>query len=153
MPYVTKYLTRLSYLLRQGEPANQVAMLLPTDDAWASFSPGKVSVTDDMKKLVPASLVATILSAGYNLDFTDADAIQRLGIHRQILVLPPTDRIPQATLETIADFAAHGGKVIAVGKDSVASRPKASRCTPPLSATSHRTPHVTRCSMLRSAVL
>lgn len=116
MPYVTRYLTRLSYLLRQGQPANQIAVLLPTDDAWASFAPGKVSVTDDMKTLVPPSLVATILSAGYNLDFTDADAIARLGIHHSILVLPPTDRIPQPALDAIATFVSHGGKVIAIGK-------------------------------------
>lgn len=115
MPFVTGYLTRLSYLLRQGEPANQVAILLPTDDAWASFSPGHVSITDDMKKLVPASLVAAILSSGYNFDFTDADAIQRLGIHHQVVVLPPTQRIPQAAIDALVTFAARGGKVIAVG--------------------------------------
>jgi hypothetical protein len=37
MPAVTAYIGRMSYLLRQGKPANQVAVLLPTDDAWASF--------------------------------------------------------------------------------------------------------------------
>jgi hypothetical protein len=71
---------------------------------------------DCMKKLAPPNLVAAILSAGYNLDFTDADAIDRLGIHLQILILPPTDRIPKDVLEKIVDFAADGGKVIAVGK-------------------------------------
>ena len=45
MPDVTRYIERTSFLLRQGQPANQVALLLPTDDAWARFSPGKVSVT------------------------------------------------------------------------------------------------------------
>ena len=109
-------MTRLSFLLRQGEPANQVSILLPTDDAWAGFSPGKVSVTDAMKTLVPADLVAAILSAGYNVDFTDADAIRSAGIRHQILVLPPTDRIPPQTLDEIASFEAHGGRVIAVGR-------------------------------------
>ncbi|MGA8940451.1 MAG: glycosyl hydrolase [Acidobacteriaceae bacterium] len=116
MPYVTKYLTRLSFLLRQGEPVNQVSILLPTDDAWAGFSPGKVSVTDTMKMLVPANLVAAILSAGYNVDFTDAEAIRSVGIHHQILVLPPTYRISSQTLDEIASFEARGGKVIAVGR-------------------------------------
>ncbi|HMH14372.1 MAG TPA: glycosyl hydrolase [Edaphobacter sp.] len=31
MPSVTTYIARMSWLLRQGEPANQVALLLPTD--------------------------------------------------------------------------------------------------------------------------
>ena len=116
MPAVTNYISRLSYLMRQGQPSNQVAVLLPTDDAWASFSPGKVSITDQMKTLVPPALMANILSAGYNVDFIDADAIDHAGIHHQILVLPPTDRIPAKTLEKIARFASDGGKVIAVGR-------------------------------------
>src|SRR2546430_13765736 len=43
MPQVTQYLQRVSYVLRQGKPVNDVALLLPTDDAWAQFTPGKVS--------------------------------------------------------------------------------------------------------------
>jgi len=38
MPDVTRYLQRVSFLLRQGKPANDVALLLPTDDAWAQFT-------------------------------------------------------------------------------------------------------------------
>src|SRR6202041_3026548 len=45
MPAVTKYVQRVSWLLRQGEPANQVAVLLPTDDAWASFHPTQTTMT------------------------------------------------------------------------------------------------------------
>jgi hypothetical protein len=113
MPAVTQYIARLSWLLRQGKPANQVAILLPTDDAWASFSPSHVTVTGAMQKLVPKELIAAILSAGYNFDFIDAAAINKVGfgIH-QVLVLPPTDRIPVETLRKIHAFTAKGGKVI-----------------------------------------
>ena len=117
MPTVTAYITRLSYLLRQGKPANQVAILLPTDDAWASFSPGKVTVTGTMQKLITPALMSAILSAGYNIDFIDADTIDRQGIgDHQILLLPPTDRIPVTTLKKITAWAEHGGKLIAVGR-------------------------------------
>ena len=117
MPAVTSYLTRISWLLRQGQPANQVALLLPTDDAWASFMPGKVTVTGAMQKLVSPELMSAILSAGYNVDFIDADAIESVGLGtHQVLVLPPTNRIPVKTLAAIAKFKAAGGKVITVGK-------------------------------------
>jgi hypothetical protein len=116
MPAISLYLQRISYLLRQGQPANQVAVLLPTDDAWAGFSPGNVSVTGAMEKLIPPSLIDAILSAGYNYDFTDADAIGLAGLHHSILVLPPTDRIPLATLRKIDQFVAAGGKAIAIGR-------------------------------------
>ena len=105
MPAVTQYIARISWLLRQGEPANQVALLLPTDDAWASFTPGHVTVTGALQKLVRPELMSAILSAGYNVDFIDAETINRQGLgDHQILVLPPTDRIPVETLQRIADW-------------------------------------------------
>jgi alpha-L-rhamnosidase len=116
MPDVTRYIERTSFLLRQGEPANQVALLLPTDDAWARFSPGKVSVTAEMERLITPALMSSILSAGYNVDYIDADAVEKLGIHYPVLVLPPTDRIPAETLLAIQRYVAGGGKVIAVGR-------------------------------------
>jgi hypothetical protein len=116
MADVTRYLARISYLLRQGEPANQVAVLLPTDDAWARFRPGKVSVTAEMDQLVAPSLMSAILSAGYNVDFVDADAVEANGIRYPLLVLPPMDRLPRKTREAIDRYVAGGGKAIAVGR-------------------------------------
>ncbi len=117
MPDVTRYIQRISWLLRQGQPANQVAILLPTDDAWASFSPAHVTVTGAMQKLMPREIIATILSAGYNFDFIDADAINKVGLGtHQILVLPPTDRIPVETLRKIAAWVAAGGKTVSVSR-------------------------------------
>jgi hypothetical protein len=116
MPDVARYIERTSFLLRQGQPANQVALLLPTDDAWASFSPGKVSVTAEMDRLVTPAIMSSILSAGYNVDYIDADAIDKIGIHYPVLVIPPTDRIPVETLRKIQQYVAAGGKAIAVGR-------------------------------------
>ena len=116
LPDVALYIQRISWLLRQGQPANQVAILLPTDDAWASFSPAHVTVTGTMQKLMPSEIISTILSAGYNFDFIDAEAINKVGLStHQILVLPPTDRIPVETLKKIVDWSVHGGKVLSVG--------------------------------------
>ena len=61
--------------------------------------------------------MSAILSAGYNVDYIDADAINSVGLGtHQILVLPPTDRIPVDTLKKIAAWTKAGGKVIAVGQ-------------------------------------
>jgi hypothetical protein len=113
MPAVTQYIARLSWLLRQGKPANQVAVLLPTDDAWASFSPGHTSVTDAMKTLISPDLMATILSAGYNVDYIDAKAIDTIGLgDHQILVIPPTERIPVETMKKLHLWDNTEGQVI-----------------------------------------
>jgi hypothetical protein len=116
MPDVTRYIERTSFLLRQGQPANQVALLLPTDDAWARFSPGKVSVTEEMNQLITPALMSSILSAGYNVDYIDADAVEKTGIHYPVLIIPPTDRIPVATLRAMQRYVGGGGRVIAVGR-------------------------------------
>lgn len=117
MPDVMRYLTRVSWLLRQGKPANDVALLLPEDDAQAAFSPGHVSVTDEMHKRITPELMGAILDAGYNVDYIDAATINKLGeIPYAVLVIPNTERIPLAAYRRIERFATAGGKVIAVGK-------------------------------------
>jgi alpha-L-rhamnosidase len=117
MPDVTRYIGGISYLLRQGKPANQVAILLPTDDAWAAFTPGKDSITAAMAKVITPELMSTILSAGYNIDYIDADAINSVGLGtHQILILPPTDRIPLETLRKISAWVKTGGKTIAIDR-------------------------------------
>ncbi len=116
MPEITKYLQRVSWLLRQGKPANDVAILLPEDDGQSDFTLGRVSVTEQMDKRITGALMGSILDAGYNIDYIDATTINKLGaIPYSILVLPPTNRIPLAAYRLIQSYAAHHGAVIAVG--------------------------------------
>jgi hypothetical protein len=103
--------------MRQGEPANQVAVLLPEDDAWASFSPAHTTMTGALARLITPELMAAILSAGYNVDFISAEAIDKVGFGaHQVLVMPASDRIPTATLRKINAWATQGGHAIAVGR-------------------------------------
>ena len=116
MPDISKYLQRVSWLLRQGKPANDVAILLPEDDAQAAFTPGHVSVTDEMKKRITPQLMSTILDAGYNIDYIDCATIEKLGaLPYPILIIPPTDRIPVSTWRKIVKYSS-ATKVIAIGK-------------------------------------
>ncbi len=114
MPDVTAYLSRVSYLLRQGAPQNDIAVLLPEEDVQARFKPGHVSVSDEMPRLLGPDLVPAILDAGYNFDFIDSAAIDRVGIHYMALVIPGVERLPLATYRHIEDFARRGGLVIAI---------------------------------------
>ena len=131
MPDLSHYLQRVSFALRQGEPANDVALLLPNDDVWASFkaqmhkqsSPtsaagfdetgSNVSIDESMDKVLGKQVIAQVLDAGFNLDFIDADTIDSIGIPYRVLILPAVDRLPVATYEKIAEFTRHGGIVIA----------------------------------------
>lgn len=113
MPDVARYLQRASYMLRQGTPQNDVALLMPTDDAWASFTPGHVAVTDAVPKLLGPTVIPQILDAGFNLDYIDSAAIEKLGIRHRVLVLPGVERISLSSYQKIAQFAANGGIVVA----------------------------------------
>jgi hypothetical protein len=115
MPDVTKYLQRVSWLLRQGKPANDVAVYLPEDDAYAEFKPGKVSISDLMPKWVTPALMQSIEAAGYNVDFIDAAAMKEVGVPYAAVVLPHVTRMSPETMRALAAYAAKGGKVIAVG--------------------------------------
>jgi hypothetical protein len=113
MPDVTGYLTRVSWLLRQGKPANDVAVLLPEEDAQAQFSLAKATVSDRMPELLGPELIPSILDAGYNFDFIDAAAIDRVGIRYPVLVIPNVERLPLTTYKKIAEYARSGGVVLA----------------------------------------
>ena len=115
MPDITRYLQRISYLLRQGKPVADVAVYLPTDDIYARFALGRISVNEGARTVLSPNLVPAILDAGYNFDFIDDDAMAQVGIPYPILVLPAVERIPLASYRKIEDYARKGGVVIAVG--------------------------------------
>lgn len=128
---LTGYLQRVSFALRQGQPANDVALLLPNDDVWSNFfvrpekrhsptsaagfdeSGSNVTIDESMGYYLGRNVIAQILDAGFNLDFIDADAIESLGIPYRVLVVPSVNRLPAATYEKILEFARKGGIVIA----------------------------------------
>ncbi len=125
MPEISKYLQRLSYLMRQGQPANDVAFYLPNSDAWAGFVNPKVHyLIEALKDRVGEHAVAQVLEAGFNLDFIDDDVLSKLGKieggtlamgtnRYKAVVLPNVEKMPLATLQKLDEFARAGGIVIA----------------------------------------
>lgn len=132
MPDLALYLQRVSFALRQGKPANDVALLLPNDDIWSTFavksdstnpvvsqagfntagSNFSIDESMDSNSLV-SRLIPQVLDSGFDVDFIDADAIDTVGIPYAVLILPGIDRLPLATHQKIEEYARHGGIVIA----------------------------------------
>lgn len=116
MPDITLYLQRMSYLLRQGTPANHVAVLLPTEDAQADFNTRNISVSGQMGRLLGPDIVPALLDSGYDFDFIDSEAILLKGIHYPVLVMPGIERLPLAVYRRILEYEQAGGVVIATGR-------------------------------------
>ncbi len=131
MPDLANYLQRVSFALRQGKPANDVALLLPNDDVWSTFAVrsdstkpvisgsgfntegSNFSMDESMGNAVVNTAIQQVLDSGLNVDFIDADAIDAVGIPYAALILPGVDRLPVKTYEKIEEYAQHGGVVIA----------------------------------------
>ena len=120
MPEVAKYMQRVSFVLRQGRPVSDVALFLPTADAWAQATPGPnvpndfvESISDTIGFLLGKQVTKQILDAGLSLDYVDSRMIDQSGIKQPILILPGVTRIPLDTYEKVEAFAESGGTVIA----------------------------------------
>jgi len=115
MPDLALYLQRMCFLLRQGEPANDVALYLSNSDAWAQFTAnGNPSVNEVLAARLGKNIFGRVLDAGFNFDFIDDEAIELVGMPYAAVVLPGVERIPLAALQKIRDYALHGGVVIAI---------------------------------------
>ncbi|WP_338763797.1 glycosyl hydrolase [Massilia sp. METH4] len=116
MPEISSYLARVSYLLRQGAPANQVAVLLPNDDVYAVNRPGKTSLSAEMPRFIKPELVQQIMDSGHNLDYVDAEAVLRVGLDRYpVLVMPNVTRLAPDVLARLDAYVKKGGRIIAIG--------------------------------------
>ena len=125
MPDIARYLQRVSFVLRQGSPANDVAIYLPNHDAWAQMAPGRVNLFTALRDRLGADLVGRVLDAGFGADFFDDDVLTsagkveaggglRLGANvYRLVILPGVERIPLDTLRTLEAYVQAGGALVA----------------------------------------
>jgi hypothetical protein len=113
MPDITLYLQRISFLLRQGQPANDVALYIPTGDIYSHFTLGNDSINKALDAALGPDIIPAILDAGFNFDLIDDGAIAHGGISHKILVLPAVERMPAETRAKIEEYKRRGGIVIA----------------------------------------
>ena len=124
MPDITRYLQRVSFILREGQPVNDVAIYLPNDDACASFTPGNVNLREVLAQRLGRDLIPQLVDAGYNFDLFDDGALEQTGrIDRgslvlgqsryRIVILPNVEAISPEAYRRLEEFARGGGIVIA----------------------------------------
>ena len=134
---VSRYLQRVSAVLRQGRPGNDVALYLPISDAYAHASLGRMHLLELVRERIDREVFGAILDAGLGFDLVDDGALTRgtmqggewtIGASRfRAIVVPDAHAVPAETLAALERFAESGGVVIATG--AAPSRP-AGRSSP-----------------------
>jgi hypothetical protein len=129
MPDLAAYLQRVSFLLRQGREANDVAVYLPSSDARASFAAGRAALSEALQRMIDHSgVIPQILGSGFNFDFVDdrfiqdsariaGGALEIDGNRFTVVVLPSVERVPLKTYRALESFVRAGGSLIATGRE------------------------------------
>jgi len=117
------YVSRLSYLLSQGQYQARIAFLLPVPDIWAN-STDREYLEELNSKVHWAT--KSLLRHHYDFDFVDDDSLRAASLQNgqivigkncyEALIVPPIRVASAKTLKTIAQFAQSGGKVIALDR-------------------------------------
>src|SRR5262249_10144219 len=122
MADTSRYLQRVSAVLRQGEPFADVALFAPTEDVWAQFRPGNpraLNLASGIRDAIGPTLVPAILDAGHNFDLADSrtlhEALQR---KYRFLVMPPMKSRP----DPVDRYVAGGGQVLPGSGNDLAER-------------------------------
>ena len=116
MPELTRYLSRLCWLLQQGEAVADVALYVPNDDLFATMGRaqgGSLDTWREARDRIPPAIPETIRTAGLDFDLVDDDALAVTAPERyRLVVLPETTSVPPATARWLDRVRDAGGTVL-----------------------------------------
>ena len=126
MPDVSRYLQRVSALLREGRPVNDVALYLPTSDAHGDQAGQDAPARAGARAHRPGGPARSSTPATGSTSSTIGARARRhrfrakrvvIGAQRfRTVVLPAVRTMPAETLSRLRAFAAAGGRVIATDR-------------------------------------
>jgi hypothetical protein len=118
MPELARYLSRLCWLLQQGEPVADVALYIPDEDLFATMGRAQGGSLDswrEARRWIPSAVPATIRTAGLDYDLIDDDAVAVTAPGRyRVVVILAESTIPTATKRWLDSVQASGGTVLSV---------------------------------------
>ena len=125
MPEITGYMQQVSQILREGTPANDIAVYLPDSDVWSHAEMGYSSMNAAFTE--NSGVLAALVDAGYNIDGWDDGMLRMKGkveggalvfgdVRYKVVVLGNAEFMPLATARALKTFAEGGGLVVAIGR-------------------------------------
>ena len=120
MPDLSRYLQRLSYVLRQGTPVVDVALYAPTEDVYATLKPAStnyINLFERTGELIGPKIIPDVLNAGFNFDLIDDGTLPEAAkLQYKAIVLAGAHIIPDNTKRWLQQYSRKGGVVIAVDR-------------------------------------
>ncbi len=113
--HLADYITRCSYVFQTGEYSADVAVYLPTHDAWSETKADVFNLGRLLHERLDRDVLLQINRRGWSFDFVndavlrDAGRMQRFSV----LVLPNSGRMPVESARSVVYFLNHGSKVVA----------------------------------------
>jgi len=131
MPEISRYMQRVSEMMREGTPANDVALYANDSDIWAGAGMGFSSMDAAWRNQTGA--LDSILDSGYDLDLWDDGMLAMHGTAQDgklvfgdlkypIVVINGPRNMPLATARQLEKFADGGGILVSVGTPTVPVR-------------------------------
>jgi hypothetical protein len=118
MPELARYLTRLCWLLQQGEPVADIAVYVPDEDLFATMGReqgGSLDTWREASRRIPSAIPATIRTAGLDYDLIDDDALAVTAPERyRVVIIAGATSIPNATAGWLDRVHSAGGTVLTI---------------------------------------
>ncbi len=117
-PALMHYTSRLSYLMSQGHPAADVALLLPAESLWMGDSKADNTFVSTERVLSEHQVDFDIVgedAIGTELEAVPGAFISRSGNRYRMVIVPCATLLPRAVVDRLRQFAATGGHVLFIG--------------------------------------
>jgi hypothetical protein len=118
MPELTRYLSRLCWLLQQGEPVTDVALYVPNEDLFATMGRAQGGSLDSWREAnrqIPKTIPAKIRTAGLDYDLIDDEAlVVTAPEHYRVIIIVSGGTIPETTAVWLDHARASGGTVLTI---------------------------------------
>ncbi len=119
-PQLAQYVQRCGGMLQQGIAINPIAVYLPLADVYAQFGAGGLHMDEVVEQHLGPELVWELRRAGYDFDFINDDALQRIAKVKDgrliagtggysVLIVPEAQYIPLESLNRLVEFVQAGG--------------------------------------------
>ena len=119
LPALTRYISRLSYLMSMGGPTASVALYLPSSSLWLNDRAADTQFVSTERLLSEHQIDFNIVSEdalAKDLVLSNGTFETMSGNRYRTVILPSVPLLSQAALERLRSFASGGGRVLFLGR-------------------------------------